>query len=328
MLCSLRDKSFDCDRAYDTYSRIGNREENGLAYSPISGDCIGPNGLTNLQLFLEKNLKGRQIYLPDTLKIQIVEKDGGLEIQVRGDEEGLVAEAGIFYAEADPSVKSVYRDWQCICELDGSQLHNGGFNYQIKPYAGATTVYAFAYAKYLNGFRITSKIAAKHIEKSEDAVRNRCLFAGGKAMCFSVADHRQHAVGGLFLEQEIVPRITRGYGDIQGVYAKGGVRTYRISSPEYLPAENDLLQFEGYSKESQTLRVTVEVGDIHEDEEKFVCYVYIKGGGKWKRNLLRAEDFKNEDTGKSLPSFTHASALVFACAGEEKEFSVTNLLWL
>ena len=46
-----------------------------------------PDGM---QLFLEKNLKGRQIYLPDTLKIQIVEKDGGLEIQVRGDEEGLV----------------------------------------------------------------------------------------------------------------------------------------------------------------------------------------------------------------------------------------------
>lgn len=328
MLCSLRDKSFDCDRAYDTYSRIGNKEENGLAYSPLSGDCIGPNGLTNLQLFLEKNLKGRQIYLPDTLKIQIVEKDGGLEIQVRGDEEGLVAEAGIFYAEADSSLKSVYRDWQCVCELDGSQLHNGGFNYPIKPYAGATTVYAFAYAKYLNGFRITSKITAKHIEKSEDAVRNRCLFAGGKAMCFSVADHRRHAVGGLFLEQEIVPRITYGYGNIQGVYAKGGVRTYRISSPEYLPAENDLLQFEGYSKESQTLRVTAEVGDIHEDEEKFVCYVYIKGGGKWKRNLLRAEDFKNEETGKSLTSFTHASALVFACEDEEKEFSVTNLLWL
>lgn len=328
MLCSLRDKSFDCDRAYDTYSRIGNKDENGLAYSPFSGDCIGPNGLTNLQLFLEKNLKGRQIYLPDSLKIQIVEKEDGLEIQVIGDEEGLAAEAGIFYAEADPSVKSVYRDWQCVCEVDGSHLQNGCFNYHIKPYAGATTVFAFAYVKYLNGFRITSKIACKRIERRKFAVRNRCLFSGGKAMCFSVADHRSEAVGGIFLEQEIMPNINHGYGNIQGVYAKGGIRTYRISSPEYLPCEHDLLQFEGYSAESQTLRVSVEIGNIREEEEKFSCLIFIKGGGKWKRNLLRAEDFKSESTGKPLSSFTRVSALVFCCGGEEKEFSITNLLWL
>lgn len=329
MLCSLRDKSFDCDRAYDTYSRIGYKYENGLAYSPFSGDCIGPNGLTNLQLFLEKNLKGRQIYLPSTLKINLEKtEDGGLEIQVQSDEEGLLAEAGIFYAESDVSTKSVYRDWRHVCHIEGNQVQGGQFTYTLKPHSGTSVVFAFAYARYINGFRITSKIAAKRMEKSEYAVRNRCLFSGGTAMCFQVANHRAEAVGGIFLEQEIVPKLTRGYGNIQGVYAKGGIRTYRISAPEYRPGEHDLLQFEGYSAESQDLRVSVEVGSIREEEETFTCIVPIKGGGKWKRQLLRAEDFKSDVTGQSLESFAAANMLEFRCGGEEKEFSITNLLWL
>ena len=45
MLCALRDSEFDGDRAYDTYSRIGFSDGNALAYSPESGDCIGPYGL-------------------------------------------------------------------------------------------------------------------------------------------------------------------------------------------------------------------------------------------------------------------------------------------
>ena len=328
MLCSLRDKSFDCDRAYDTYLRIGYKEGNGLAYSPFSGECIGPNGLMNLQLFLEKNLKGREIYLPDTLKIKLENKGDMLDIHFFGDEEGLLDEAGIFYAEADVTTKSIYRDWQCIHIVKGNQIENNRFIHTVKPYAGASCVFVFAYAKYINGFRVMSKIGSIRREKSEEIVRNRCLFAGGEARCFNVADHKSSALGGIFLEKEIMPNTTVGYGNIQGVYAKGGVRTYRISSPEYVPHEHDLLQFEVYSKETQDLRVVIEVGDICSKEEKFNCIVPIKGGGKWKRQLLRAEDFKSELTGQSLISFTQARALVFCCDGEEQEFSITNILWL
>jgi dienelactone hydrolase len=57
MLCALHDYTFDCDRAYDTYSRLGLKEENALVYSSSSGACIGLNALTAMDLFLEKNLK-------------------------------------------------------------------------------------------------------------------------------------------------------------------------------------------------------------------------------------------------------------------------------
>ena len=328
MLCSLRDKSFDCDRAYDTFRRIGNGDENALSYSPYSGECIGPNGLANIQLFLEKNLKGRQIYLPAPLNIKLTEKGADLEIRVECDEEGLLAETGIFYAEADVNTKSVYRDWRCVCSLDGKQVENNTYTYTLKPYAGAKQVFAFAYAKYINGFRVSSKIASIALENDRGyAVRDRLMYSGASVDCFTVTNHSEEAVGRIFLENEIVPSLTTGYAGIKGVYAKGGVRTYRVTSPQYHPEGNDLLQFEGYSAEDQTLNIVVEVGDIRADEERFIGNAFIKGGGKWKRVLLNPSDFKSEVSGKSLSSFSAASALVFD-SEEGKAFSITHVLWL
>ena len=45
--------------------------------------------------------------------------------------------------------------------------------------------------------------------------------------------------------------------------------------------------------------------------------------------ILDAKDFKNVLYGRPLGSFAHGSALSFALEdGEEKEFAVTNILWL
>ncbi len=62
--------------------------------------------------------------------------------------------------------------------------------------------------------------------------------------------------------------------------------------------------------------------------ECYVCDVDVKGGGKWKRIILRAADFKGEKGGRPLSNFCLGNALVFNCAGEEQEFAITNILWL
>ncbi len=330
MLCALHDKEFDGDRAYDTYSRIGNTDGNALAYSLESGGCIGPRGLTDMDLFLEKNLKGRQIYLPDTLNVSLKEgANGGLEVAVECDQEGILEEAGVYYAEADVKVKSPYREWRCVYKTDGRAVKNGKFTYQIEPYAGAKAVFVFAYAKYINGFRVTSKITSRRLSNPNlDAVRSRQLFTGDDLECFSIADHKEYAIGDIFLEREAVPKLLLGYGDIGGAYSVGGIRTYKISSPRYLPPENALLEFDVYSPESQTLKVSVEVANIEQEEQLYTCLVPVKGGGKWKRIILKAADFKGGEYGFPLESFRDGSALVFDCAEEEREFAVTNMLWL
>ncbi len=329
MLCALRDKEFDCDRAYDTYSRIGNTDGNALVYSPNSGACIGPNGLVDMDLFLEKNLKGREIYIPDTLNVNLKESDEGISVEVESDEEGILEEVGIYYAEADVKTKSSNRDWRMVYCSDGKSAKNGRLEYSIKPYAGASAVFVYAYAKYINGFRVMSKIVSKRLNHSDvNAVKSRMLFSGEEMDCFLVANHEDYSVGEIFLERESVPKKTKGYGNIRGAYSVGGIKTYKISSPMYVPAENALLEFDVYFPETDTLRVSVDVADVEKDSERFSCEVTVKGGGKWKRIILKASDFKGETGNMPLENFCDGRALLFACDNEAAEFSVTNILWL
>lgn len=328
MLCALRDPAFDCDRAYDTYSRIGNTDGNALAYSPESGACIGQYALANMDLFLEKNLKGREIYIPDTLNIALKETSEGIEITVGSDKEGLLEELGIYYAEADVNKKSTGREWRHIFKTDGRAVKNGTVIHTVKPFAGASAAFVFAYAKYFNGFRVMSKIACKRLSNiNRNAVKSRMLFSGEEMDTFSVAEHEDYSVGNIFLERDAVPKITTGYGNIKGAYSVGGIKTYKISSPRYIPDENALLEFDVYSKETQELRVGIEVANM-EKEGRYTCLVEVKGGGKWKRVILKAADFKEETDGKPLRNFYDGNALSFDCAGEESEFSITNILWL
>ena len=329
MLCALRDAEFDCDRAYDTYSRIGSSDGNALAYSPESGDCIGPYGLADMDLFLERNLKGREIYIPDTLNISLKEVDAGLEIAVECDREGILEEAGIFYAEADVKTRSTFREWRCVHKIDGRSVKNGKVTCCVHPFEGAKAVFAYAYAKYINGFRIMSKITCKRLSNpNASAVKSRMLFSGKELDCFGVAKHEEYSIGGIFLEREAIPKSVKGYGNIQGAYSMSGIRTYKISSPKYIPDENALLEFDVYSATTQQLEVAIEVADAERAKERYTCIVDVRGGGKWKRMILSAADFKGEISGKPLQNFFDGSALSFGCAGEEMEFAITNILWL
>ncbi len=329
MLCAMRDLGFDCDRAYDTYSRIGCKDGNALAYSPESGACIGPHGLLDMELFLEKNLKGREIYIPETLNVSLTEGEEGLNIRVDCDREGILKEVGIYYAEADYRTKSAFREWRAVHKVDGRSVKNSKVNYTIKPFAGAKAVFVYAYAKYINGFRVMSKIVSKRLSNPNPAaITSRLLFTGKEMDCFGVAQYEDYSIGEIFLEKEAVPKLSVGYGNIRGAYSVGGIKTYKISSPKNLPNENALLKFDVYSAEMQQLKVAIEVADVERVTERYVCYVDVRGGGKWKRVVLKAADFKGESYGAPLQNFFDGSALSFDCAGEEKEFSITNILWL
>lgn len=329
MLCALRDIEFDCDRAYDTYSRIGNKDGNALVYSSNSGACIGPNGLTDMDLFLEKNLKGREIYIPDTLNVNVKESADGLLVEVDCDAEGILEEAGVYYAEADVKTKSNYREWRCVHKIDGTSVKNGKVSCKVKPFEGATAVFVYAYAKYINGFRVMSKITSKRLSKPDfSAVKSRKIFSGSDMDGFCIADYKSTAVGGIFLERDYVPKVALGYGDIRGAHSISGIKTYKISSPRYIPDDNALLEFDAYCKETIDLIVTVDKADVEMDRERYSCEVEVKGGGKWKRIILKSTDFKGETYGMPLANFSDGRALSFKCDNEDVEFAITNILWL
>ena len=329
MLCALRDDSFDCDRAYDTYMRIGNKVGNAIVYSPDSGACLGPIALNDLDLFLEKNLKGREIYIPAPVGISMQETERGLEINLELDKEGILEEAGVYYAEADVQTKCAFRDWRSVYKVDGKTVKNGKASCVIKPFEGATAVFAYAYAKYINGFRVMSKITAKRVSTpNPNAVKGRMLFSGKEMDIFGVAEYKDYSIGNIFLEHEAVPKPVTGYGDIVGAFSVGGIKTYKISSPMFVPDENALLEFDAYLKAEDRIIVAVEVGAMEQESERYVCKCKIASGGKWKRVILKAGDFKGERSGRPLKNFAEGQALMFDCEQEETEFAITNILWL
>ena len=329
MLCALRDYVYDCDRAYDTYSRIGFKDGNALVYSTTSGACIGAHALIDMDLFLEKNLKGREIYIPETLNVSLAETDEGIEIEVDCDKEGILEETGIYYAEADVHTKCAYRDWQRKFKADGKTVKDGKVRYTVKPFEGATAVFVFAYAKYINGFRVSSKITAKRLQNPNPAaVKGRMLFSGKEMDTISVASYKEYAIGEIFLEKEFLPKQVSGYAGIKGAYSVGGVKTFKISSPTFVPQENALLAFDVYFPKTEQLNVFVEAGEVGQDFERYACEVEVKGGGKWKRIILKAGDFKGEFSGMPLKNFSDGKSMAFRCLDETTEFAVTNILWL
>ena len=333
MLCAMSDYGFDADRAYDTFGRIGGEKaaQNAIIYSPDSGSCIGQNGLQDLQIFLEKHLKGREVFIPDPLNITVVEKDGKLLVEVSGDQEGIISEMGVCYTESAPKVRSIYREWQCVYKQPGNAIKNGKISCEITPFEGAPAAFLYGYAQYLNGFKVVTKIVPKQFNvSSAKKLGSRMLFSGEELDSFSVAEHEDYSVAGIFLETEATPKLILGYGGIQGAYSLGGIKTYKISSPRYVAEEEDILKFDAYVRgtETETLRIGVEVTEENGETSRYFCQVPVKGGGKWKRIMLEARDFKNDRYGKPLESFAQGRALTFGTENEDCEYAITNILWL
>ena len=138
----------------------------------------------------------------------------------------------------------------------------------------------------------------------------------------------EYAIGNIFLEREAVVKIVEGYGGIKGAFSVRGIRTYKISSPMYIPDENAMLAFDVYCPQKGAVKITVEVGDMNQSFARYVSWIDVEGGGKWKRNVLQASDFKSELNNMPLEKFADGRALVFAGETDEVEFAVTNILWL
>lgn len=326
MLCSMRDYSFDYDRAYDTFSRIAEKDGSAIVYSPDSGPCIGPNALKDMDLFLERNLKGREIYIPQGVDLKFRTENDELFVDLETDTGGIVEEVGVFYAETGAESESAFREWQSVLKTDGRNLKNGRVSCPITPFAGANYAFAYAYARYINGFRVASKIVAKKLDaKIDGAIKSRVVYSGGEVDCFSVLDYRAFADGGIFLESEAVPKRVEGFGKITGAYSPGGIRTYKIGSPRYVANDGAMLEFDAYAPQATALRVHIEVAVKGDKFKNYSATVDVRGGGKWKRTIVKATDLKEDETGEPLKSFCDGIALAFE---SDAECAVTNILWL
>ena len=326
--CAMEDNFFDCDRAYDTFGLLGNADGSAIVYSADSGKCIGPYALADVDLFLERHLKGRHIYIPKPIELTMTELDDGrIDIAVKTDGDALVNSLSVHYAEGAGGQISSCRAWQRVKKIAGGELKDNRVSCAVEAFSGAEYAFAYASAEFVNGFKTVSPIVGrKRKKKSGDCVKERVISAGEKDG-FAVADYKTEALGGIFLEKESMPETVAGYGGIKGVYSPAGIRTYRISSPRFVADDGAALKMDLYSAKDTFVKITVETGERGAGSE-YSAIVPVAGGGKWKRTVLRAEELKDERTGKSLESFSKGIALVVRPESEDCPVPVANVLWL
>lgn len=323
MLCSTNDSRFDADRAFDTYARINPEMEKTFYFAARYDGHIGNTGLNDLDLFIDKYLKGREVFIPAPVEIGVEEEDGQLVARIKFDRNGEVKYCDVYMAEDNPD--SPTRDWT-KCTL----LHEDGDDEQVfalNAYEKAARVFVFAKAKYSCGFAVSSKIAVKRLEKSysNSQKKSRILYSSKNGSdSFTIERFDKNVMADCFLDNSVPPvRMAEGPFGIKGICSSYGLKIFRVNDARYRPAENALLKFDIYSPQAVLLQIGVDVLQ-NGNTVRYVCNLRSCGGECWVDHLLNPKDFKNE-INKPLSSFQDARCITFY---SQDEFCINNLIWL
>lgn len=323
MLCSTNDEKFDADRAFDTFARINPQQDKTFYFAVRYNGKIGNTGMKDLDLFADKYLKSREVFIPSPAEISIEEDDGELVAKIRSDRNGEMVYCEVFMAEDCPDSSS--RDWT-RCEFKRETEENEQL-FRLNAYKGSARVFAFAKAKYSCGFAVSSKIAVKKIDKQYSNLtdKSRILYSSIHQFDSFVFDKPdKNVLADCFLDSK-APTISmiEGPFGIQGIYSSYGLRFYRINDPKYRPDQNALLKMDLYSPKSNIIRLCI-LASKNGLSEKFYCNLKVTGGEYWADRVLSPKDFKTEEN-KALMQFSDAIYLSFS---SDETFCVNNLLWI
>ena len=322
MLCSTNDERFDADRAFDTFARINPGQEKTFYFSARYNGHIGNTALGDLDLFTDKYLKGREVFMPAPVDISIEEDGGELVAKICFDKNGEADYCEVFMAE--DNTDSATRDWT---RCEHKRTDADGDIFFLNAYEGAKTVFAFAKAKYSCGFAVSSKIAVKRIDKkySNMTKKNRILYSSKNGTdSFTLDKYDNNVMADCFLDNSVKPvRLINGPCGIKGVYSSYGLRLYRINDEKYKPADNAILKFDVYAQAPAQIKVELCTA-ANGNREFYVCTLEPAGGEEWVPFSLNAKDFKNS-VGKP-PS--HVNGALFVTFGSKNLFCINNFIWI
>ena len=323
MLTAINDKKCNYDRVYDTFQQINPAVEKAILYSAHGNGLIGEHSIVDMDMFLDKYLRGRAVYISKPISLTVADEGEDLKVRGKYDEEGDPIECGIFYSEKTDSFRA--RDWT---RLYGNvkEMKDSALLFPLEVYEGCQKVLVYTFVRYSNGFSVTSKIQEVTIKKPYNNARlkSNLLYAGSEGAS-GVASFRRRAgciadcfTDGVRSDVELFP----GYGGIVGVNTANGVISYRVSEPRFVPSEGACFQLDAYSAIGGVLTIIFYTDD---DEQKGFSYTAdVPAGGRWKNFILKNTDFKS-DTGSPLPDFSEAVSVVFLGDGN---ILINNLKWL
>ncbi len=324
LLNAINDKKYNCDRAYDTFRAVNPNVEKAILFSASGTGMLGRHSLDDIFLFFDKYLKGRSVFISKPIEVTVVEgKQGELTACGIYDTDGEIVESGLFFTEGITDYRSC--GWTRILSTSEDEERSRVY-FPLEVYAHNERVLVYSFVRYSNGFSVTSKIQEVPLDKrySNMSARSRVIYGSEEGLNgFIPYRPKGKAVADcFFVDVEDSIFLAPGYGGIMGITSNQGLITYRVGEPRFLAPEGVAFQMDVYSAEDGTCRAVFakngENGQIF-----YASTVKIEGGGKWKRVVLEAEDFKSE-TGMCLHDFTEVSALILL--GEGVLFN--NVIWL
>ncbi len=325
LLSAVNDKKHDYDRVYDTFRLLPPAIDKAFLYSAHGNGLIGKHSLADVDLFLDKYLKERSVFVSGPIGLTVEEDgEGNLVARVKFDEEGELHECGIFYTERITG--SHARDWTRVLG-NPSAVRDGVGVFPLSLYEKSDRALVYAFANYTNNFSVTSKIREVVVEKpyKNACIGSRIVYSSERDGLNGVSGFRRRArsVADCFADGNGVDaRLEAGYGGILGATAEAGLVSYRVNEPRYAAPEGVSLRLDAYCKEDALLKIVFYFDD--DEENGYSAEVRVAGGGKWKGIFLDASDFKTA-TGAHMERFAGALSLVFVSSAE---VLVNNIVWI
>lgn len=323
MLCTTKDKRFDCDRAYDTFLRINADylKDSSISYSIRTGEYVGEGSCRDMFLFLDRNLKGRQVFLPKSPEISVdTDDDENLVANVSFDAQDVVEKCELFFAEEN--INSATRDWMKCRPAKAITASDQNFFVDINE--KTTTVFVLAAVKYVNGFTAWSKVVVKKLSgKFRNMLKhNRVMYLNSYDHDgFFVADPQPDSLGGIiFNDTKLLPALVKKKSII-GLYSPDGLSTYRIGNVAFMPPPGSILSFDIYTDEIQKITIVVQNASTGEE---FSAVFNLVGGGVWQKVLAECKSFKNS-VGLPLSGFEGCTKLSISCP---HPYAINNIIWL
>ena len=326
MLIATTDTYVDADKAYDTYVRINKEQFATIHYSMGYGGAIDQSGIKDADMFMDKYLKEREIFIARPLSIALEEGDESLYAVVCPDGQGESVAEAVYFAEDNHEAHR--REWVKCAEAECAE--DGKKRFSLPLYRFAETAFAFGQSECSSGFTVSSKITFKKLEKSyKNAVMHSKILYDSRMNgdFFLPVDCSDALLGGCFwTDAGVAPTKAEGYGKITGMTCPHGLKTYRISQRRYAPEERSLLHLSLYSQTDCYVDVSVIKKLSDGNHEQYTATVFCAGGGKWKNVVLPSYNFKSS-VGAPLNSFCGCHTLQFV-EQDGKIFIVNNILWI
>lgn len=325
LLSAVNDKKHDYDRVYDTFQQINPEVQKAFLYSSHGNGLIGMHSLADVDLFLDKYLKERSVFLSGPIGLSVEEDaEGNLVARATFDAEGELHECGIFYTERITG--SHARDWTRVMGNPASVRESVG-TFPLELYEKSSRALVYAFANYSNNFSVTSKIQEVVVRKpyKNMCVKSRIVYSSERDSLNGVSGFRRRArsVADCFADgRGVDAKLLPGYGGIMGATAEAGLVSYRVNEPRYSAPEGASLRLDAYCGQDASLKVTFYFDD--DEENGYSAEARVAGGGKWKSILFDASDFKSAN-GAHLESFVGALSVVFVGSAE---VLVNNIVWI